>query len=91
MFAIAGTVDEPSRHDIDLAIGILIGLRQCNERQAFREIATVVSETGLSLGTICRGLVRLASGTTDAFDHREDVIRVWGELTRRRLGEHQPA
>lgn len=91
MFTIAGAVDEPSRHDIDLAIGILIGLRQCTEDQAFREIAAAVTDTGLSLGTICRGLVRLASGSGDAFDHRQDVVRIWGELTRRRLTEHQPA
>ena len=70
----------PSRREIDMAIGVLIGLRQCSERQAFSEIAAAVSETGVSLGAICRGLVELASGTNASFDHSPEVLTVWREL-----------
>ena len=74
------SADAPSRREIDMAIGVLIGLRQCSERQAFNEIAAAVSETGVSLGTICRGLVELASGTKGSFDHSPEVLSVWREL-----------
>lgn len=68
-----------SRRDIDMAIGVLIGLRHCSEREAFNEIAAVVAQTGVGLGSICRALVALASGTT-SFEHRSEVVGHWGEL-----------
>ena len=81
----------PSRREIDMAIGVLIGLRQCSERQAFGEIAAAARETGVSLGTICRGLVELASGTKGSFDHSPVVIQVWGELIGGRHNIREPA
>ena len=65
--------DPSSRTVIDVAIGVLVGLRRCSERQAFNEIASAVSETGVSLGSICRGLIALASGT-DSFDHSSEIV-----------------
>jgi len=64
---------------IDVAIGVLVGLRRCSERQAFNEIAAAVSETGVSLGSICRELVELASGTTNSLN-RSEVVDLWGDL-----------
>ena len=75
-----GSADPLSRHVIDVAIGVLVGLRRCSERQAFNEIAAAVSETGVSLGSICRGLVELASRTTNSFDERPEVAGLWGDL-----------
>ena len=80
-----------SRRELDMAIGVLIGLRQCSERQAFSEIVAAVGETGVGLGTICRGLVKLASGTKGPFDHSPEVIQVWGELIGGRRDVHEPA
>ena len=75
-----GSADPLSRHVIDVAIGVLMGLRRCSERQAFNEIAAAVSETGVSLGSICRGLIELASRTTNSFDNRSEVVDLWGDL-----------
>jgi hypothetical protein len=69
-----------SRREIDMAIGVLIGLRHCSERQAFNEIAAAVGETGIGLGSICRALVELASGATGSADYSPQVIAVWGAL-----------
>jgi enamine deaminase RidA (YjgF/YER057c/UK114 family) len=80
-----------SRRDIDLAIGVLIGLRRCSERQAFNEIAAVVAQTGIGLGSICRALVALASGTTPSFNHRSEVVGAWGDLIGARSDTHEPA
>jgi len=73
--------DTSSRVVIDVAIGVLIGLRHCSERQAFNELATAVRETGVGLGSISRVLVARASGAAEAVDPRLDsVVGRWDEL-----------
>lgn len=72
--------DAWSRRDIDMAIGVLITLRRCSERQAFNEIADAVARTGVGLHSISRALVLLATGTTAAFDHRREAFEMWGDL-----------
>ena len=68
-----------SRSVIDMAIGVLVGLRGCSEREAFNEIAYAVHETGVGLGSLSRALVALASGAAE-FDHRAEVVDRWGDL-----------
>ncbi len=72
--------DTWSRREIDMAIGVLIGLRQCSERQAFNEIASAVGETGIGLVSICRALVELASGADETADYNSPGAAVWGDL-----------
>ncbi|BBY15187.1 ANTAR domain-containing protein [Mycolicibacterium litorale] len=72
--------DATSRRVIDIAIGILVGLRGCTERQAFDELVAVVKETGLGLSRVATGLVALAAGSSSA-DHAE-AFTVWGDLIR---------
>ncbi|KUI38951.1 histidine kinase [Mycobacterium sp. IS-1496] len=72
--------DVTSRRVIDVAIGILMGLRGCTERQAFDELVVVVKETGLGIGRVAGGLVALAGGYSSA-EHAE-AYTVWGELIR---------
>lgn len=72
--------DATSRRVIDIAIGILVGLRGCSERQAFDELVSVVRETGLGIGRVAGGLVALAAGSASADD--AEVFTVWGELIR---------
>lgn len=74
--------DVTSRRVIDIAIGILVGLRGCTERQAFDELVTVVKQTGLGLGRVAGGLVALAGGSSSA--DPAEVFTVWGELIRGR-------
>jgi hypothetical protein len=75
-----GIRDATSRRVIDIAIGILVGLRGCTERQAFDELVAVVKQTGLGLGRVATGLVAVAGGSSSA-DHAE-AFTVWGELIR---------
>jgi hypothetical protein len=73
--------DTSSRAVIDVAIGVLVGLRHCSERQAFNELAAAVRETGVGLGSISRALVTRASGATQAFDPRlNGVVDRWDVL-----------
>jgi hypothetical protein len=72
--------DETSRKVIDVAIGILVGLRGCSQREAFDELVRVVHQTGIGIGGIATALVGLASGSSSA-DHAE-AFNAWGELIR---------
>ena len=75
--------DETSRRVIDVATGILIGLRGCSDREAFDELVQVVHQTGIGIGRLAAGLVALASGSATA-EHAE-AFAAWGELVRRPL------
>jgi hypothetical protein len=73
--------DDTSRRVIDVATGILVGLRGCSDHEAFDELVRVVHETGVGIGRLAGGLVALASGSATA-EHAE-AFAVWGELVRR--------
>jgi hypothetical protein len=73
--------DDTSRRVIDVATGILVGLRGCSDHEAFDELVRVVHETGVGIGRLAAGLVALASGSATA-EHAE-AFAVWGELLRR--------
>jgi hypothetical protein len=73
--------DESSRRVIDIAVGILVGLRGYSDREAFEEIVRVVNQTGVGIGSLAAGLVALASGSSSA-GHAE-AFAAWGELLRR--------
>jgi hypothetical protein len=72
--------DDTSRKVIDIAVGILVGLRGCSPEAAFAELARVVCQTGIGIGSIAAGLVALASGSSSP-EHAE-AFAVWGELIR---------
>lgn len=76
--------DGTSRRVIDLALGILIGLRGCSADEAFAELVEVVGRTGVGVGSIATGLVALASGEAPA-DHPA-AYEVWGDL----VAQHRP-
>lgn len=72
---------EPSsRRPIDVAVGVLVGLRHCTEAEAFEEIAHAVHATGVGLGGIAHALVALASGTDEPIPHRAEALSIWGDL-----------
>jgi ANTAR domain len=73
--------DDTSRRVIDVATGILIGLRGCSDQEAFDELVRVVHQTGLGIGRLAAGLVALASGSSSS-EHAE-AFTVWGELIER--------
>lgn len=81
---------EPSsRRAIDVAIGILMGLRRCSEREAFDELAAAVHQTGIGLGTLSSALANLAAGASTPFPHRDEATHRWGHLlaSTDRVGE----
>ncbi len=72
--------DDTSRRVIDVATGILVGLRGCSEHEAFDELVRVVHETGIGIGRLASGLVALASGA--ATPEHAEAFAAWGELLR---------
>jgi hypothetical protein len=74
-------VDDTSRRVIDVAIGILVGLRGCSDQAAFDELVRVVHQTGIGIGRLAAGLVAVASGSSSA-EHVE-AFTVWGDLIDR--------
>jgi hypothetical protein len=69
---------DSSRRIIDMAVGVLVGLRGCSDREAFDELVRVVHRSGTGLGTVASGLVALAAGSPRA-DHGT-AYDVWGQL-----------
>ena len=76
--------DDTSRQVIDIAVGILIGLRGYSRREAFDELVRVVHQTGVGLGSLAAGLMAVASGSSSA-EHAE-AFAAWGELIGPRRG-----
>jgi hypothetical protein len=54
------------RRGLDLAEGILIGLRRCRTETAFEELVDVALRHGVSVSAVASALVGLATGDTDA-------------------------
>ena len=77
------SADDTSRRVIDVATGILVGLRGCSDHEAFAELVRVVNETGVGIGRLAAGLVALASGSATA-QHAE-AFTAWGGLFDRVL------
>ena len=73
--------DESSRRVIDVAIGILVGLRGCSDSEAFDELVRVVHQTGIGIGRLAADLVSMASGSTSP--EHADALTAWGELLQR--------
>ncbi|MGZ6982788.1 MAG: ANTAR domain-containing protein [Ilumatobacteraceae bacterium] len=70
--------EHTSRRIIDVAVGILVGLRGCSQREAFEELVRVVNLSGVGIGSIASGLVALASGSSSAA--HSEAFTAWGEL-----------
>lgn len=84
---IAGLVDDlDARHQIEVAIGLLMGLRGCPPADADHEFRTAVHDTGIPAEDLARALIAEASTDTttsqraDPPDHRQRVRHRWGSL-----------
>ena len=71
---------ETSRRVIDVATGILVGLRGCSEREAFGELVTAVQQTGIGLGSIARALVTITGPSDDSVPYQAEAFNVWADL-----------
>jgi hypothetical protein len=72
------------RRSLDLAQGILIGLRRCTTEATFDELVTVAHKHGVSVSAVASALVTLATRTADETDSDRDAPAVahlaWGDL-----------
>jgi hypothetical protein len=68
-----------SRRDIEIAIGVLMGLRGCPQNEAVGEFTSAVQEMGLNPGELGRALVDMASGN-DTSPLQAEVQHRWRHL-----------
>jgi hypothetical protein len=80
MFQRVGWPDnlEP-RRDIEIAIGVLMGLRGCPQNEAVGEFTSAVHEMGLDSAELGRALVDMASGN-DNSPLQAEVQHRWRHL-----------
>jgi hypothetical protein len=73
-----------ARRSLDLAQGILIGLRRCTTEGAFDELVTVAHKHSVSVSALASALVTLGTGTVDERESDRDALAVahlaWGDL-----------
>ncbi|WP_083410437.1 ANTAR domain-containing protein [Mycolicibacterium rutilum] len=69
-----------SRRVIDVAVGIIVGLRGCSENDAFNEIAQEVHRTGVPLGRVAAALVAIASTSDRESASTVGDQRLWIDL-----------
>ncbi|MDT7758661.1 MAG: hypothetical protein QOH27_4559 [Mycobacterium sp.] len=77
----SGTTGDASRRKVDVAVGILVGLRGYTERDAFDELVGVVNRTGIGIFSVAASLTAIAAGSSSAAD--SEAFNAWGELIRR--------
>jgi len=72
------------RRVLDLAEGILIGLRRYSAEAAFGELVAVAHRHDITVSAVASALVELATGGTDSSDfHRVEVAiarHQWGSM-----------
>jgi hypothetical protein len=54
--------DHQSRREIDMAIGVLIGIRRCTAHEALDVLVTATRVSGIGLGGVSRTLLSIVSG-----------------------------
>lgn len=78
-------VPDTSRRVIDIATGVLVGLRGCSEREAFDELADAVRSTGVGIGSLATALISLVGGRPGPTAHQAEAMAVWGDLLAARM------
>jgi hypothetical protein len=72
------------RRGLDLAEGILIGLRRYSAEAAFDELVTVAHRHDITTSAVASALVNLATGDADATDSPPPEVAIarleWGGL-----------
>lgn len=55
-----------SRREIDMAIGVLMGVRRCSAADALEVLADATRASGVGLGGVSRALLTVISGDVEA-------------------------
>ena len=78
----------PTRHDIDIAVGILVGLLGYSEREAFEELVRAVHHTGGGIASVARSLIAIAGGRhgdgPQAAPYQAEALEIWGDALHNR-------
>ncbi|TQR82632.1 ANTAR domain-containing protein [Mycobacterium hodleri] len=77
--------DPSSRRMIDLATGILMGLRGCSARDAFDDLVKAVHQTGIGPAALATALAHLVGGKGDGVPHQAEAALIWGHLLAARV------
>lgn len=75
-----GARDPRSRTVLDIAMGVLVGLRGCTPEEAFAELAKVVHGSGIGIGRISAALIDLARGASGSSAEHAEAFNAWGTL-----------
>jgi hypothetical protein len=57
-----------SRREIDMAIGVLMGVRRCSAQEASAALAHATRASGVGLGGVSHALLAVIDGEADATD-----------------------
>jgi ANTAR domain len=70
--------DHRSRREIDMAIGVLMGVRRCSQQEALEALVCATRTTGVGLGGVSRALLDVISG--DPAPSAGEAITHWNGL-----------
>lgn len=76
----SGHPTNSSRTVFDIAVGVLVGRRGCSPEDAFNELVSVVSKSGIGIGSLAGALVALASGNSGSSTDDAEAFSVWGQF-----------
>jgi ANTAR domain len=54
-----------TRREIDMAIGVLMGIRRCSQREALHALVGATRASGVGLGGVSRALLDVISGNPE--------------------------
>jgi ANTAR domain len=70
--------DHRSRREIDMAIGVLMGIRRCSQQEALEALVGATRTSGVGLGGVSRTLLDVISG--DSALRADEAIAHWNSL-----------
>jgi hypothetical protein len=68
-----------SRREIDMAIGVLMGIRRCSQKEALATLVHATRATGVGIGGVSQTLLDIVSEKA-APSAGEDVVAHWNAL-----------
>jgi ANTAR domain-containing protein len=70
--------EHQSRREIDMAIGVLMGIRRCSPQEALEALAGATRASGVGLGGVSRTLLDVVSG--DPQLAADEALAHWNSL-----------
>ncbi|MEE3062647.1 MAG: ANTAR domain-containing protein [Actinomycetota bacterium] len=70
--------DHRSRREIDMAIGVLMGIRRCSQKEALDTLVRATRASGVGIGGVSRTLLDVVSEGPEP--STDDAIAHWNAL-----------